>query len=328
MPGLFILFATAWLVLVVAAGVALAWRMTHPPRRTVGNAVAAGCPTEPGELGLEGEAVTFNLSDGSASPGFIVEGHDPAGPVAVVLHGYSDSRFGSLYRAELLAPWVSHTVVFDLPGHGDAAAPLATFGAREPADVLAVVDGLPPEVVQGRAVVLYGYSMGGQIAIKTAALHPRFAGVVAVSPYRFWDEALRRELRRRGVPGWPLAAIARWLLAVRWGRRATGFDRAADAAELRCPLLVIHGDEDALCPVEAGEALAAAAPDGRFVCIEGGGHRNLLGVDGPTFRDALAAFFQKLGVPPTTRTMDAPAARTPQPAAPAYPAEPAPEPSP
>lgn len=43
------------------------------------------------------------------------------------------------------------------------------------------------------------------------------------------------------------------------------------AARVRCPILVIHGDRDAITPLARGEALAALT-GGRLVTIEGGGH--------------------------------------------------------
>ncbi len=42
--------------------------------------------------------------------------------------------------------------------------------------------------------------------------------------------------------------------------------------DLEARLLVVHGTSDPIFPVEHGEALAAAAPDGRLVRIPGGGH--------------------------------------------------------
>jgi pimeloyl-ACP methyl ester carboxylesterase len=294
MPGLLILFATAYLLIVIVGTTVLVWRMTRPRRRTIGRALAVGCPTEPADLNLQGEQVTFNLSDHTTSPGFVIRGDQPDGPTAIVLHGFTDSRFGAIYRAELLKPWVAQTVVFDLPGHGDAQAKTATFGGREPDDVLAVVEGLDPAGMTEAGVVLFGVSMGSQIAIRTAALHPRFAGVVAVSPYRWWDEALRRELKRRGVPRWPFVMLAGWVLQLIWGRGFLKMDRTRDAAKLTSPLLVIHGSDDPLCPVEAGQAIADAAPKGKFVCIQNGEHRGLLATDGQTFRDALETFFKSL----------------------------------
>lgn len=41
---------------------------------------------------------------------------------------------------------------------------------------------------------------------------------------------------------------------------------------LDMPVLVIHGTSDPISPVEHGKALADAAPHGRLVTIEGGGH--------------------------------------------------------
>jgi len=53
------------------------------------------------------------------------------------------------------------------------------------------------------------------------------------------------------------------------------FDRAAQARQLSCPLLVIHGEQDEVCPVADGEAIAGAARDGTLVVIPEAGHHGL-----------------------------------------------------
>ncbi len=54
---------------------------------------------------------------------------------------------------------------------------------------------------------------------------------------------------------------------------------AAEAvARIRCPVLLVHGDDDRCSPIEASYDLAAARPDWELVVLEGAGH-------GPLVRD-------------------------------------------
>jgi pimeloyl-ACP methyl ester carboxylesterase len=71
-----------------------------------------------------------------------------------------------------------------------------------------------------------------------------------------------------GLPWWGVLPLALKLIGVR-------FDRAAQARELACPLLVIHGEQDEVCPVEDGRAIAGAAQDSTLVVIPGAGHHGL-----------------------------------------------------
>lgn len=331
MLGLLFLFAIAYGLLIFVGVFTILWQMNRPRRKTMGVALAMGGVVEPADLGLEAEAVTFNLADGSASPGWIITGDAPAGPTVVVVHGHRDSRFGSLYRAEMLRRYARTVVVFDLPGHGDAAARTCGMGQREMADVRAVVSGLPVEQAEARAVVLLGYSMGAVIAIQTAAAYPELisavtpegdcenmagdegecgdgngseasggvGGVIACAPYRWWDEGLRGQLARRKLPAWPMVPLVGFVLRLAGGRlgAAPGFDLAAEAATIDRPLLVLHGDADTVCPLSAGRAVAEAAPRGELAVIEGGTHNQLLGADYEAVHAALAGFFKKLGKP-------------------------------
>ncbi|MEM9881290.1 MAG: hypothetical protein AAF800_00030 [Planctomycetota bacterium] len=298
MLGLIPLFALAYGLVVVGGAAAVLREMNRPRRKTLGVALAAGGAGDPADLGLQAEAVTLNLGDGSRSPGWRIRGDAPTGPSAVVVHGHRDSRFGAMYRAQTVLPFVREAVVFDLPGHGEAEAASGKMGAREADDIAAVVAGAVPGAIPG-AVVLMGSSMGATFVVKAAARHPEVfrhgGGVVALAPYRFWDEGLRGQLRRRRVPAWPVVPLVGLILRVwpgRWGLgERPGFDRAADAAELTAPLLVVHGDDDAICPLDAGRAIAEAAPRGRLHVVPGGTHNHLLTVDPGATRETFAAFF-------------------------------------
>ncbi len=166
----------------------------------------------------------------------------------------------------------------------------------------------------GALVVLHGWSLGAGVSIVVAGETRGIAGVIAESPYRVPATPARNVLKARGLPHRGVLEPALWLVGLLLGvgprfertarvskrrstetpgsspladargssgREATGslrvFDRAAHAARLGCPLLVIHGTEDEVCPVEDGRAIAAAAPAGlgRLAEVEGARHNDL-----------------------------------------------------
>ncbi|XAM01059.1 alpha/beta hydrolase [Phycisphaeraceae bacterium D3-23] len=294
MPELLILFAVAFVLISLLGSAALLLTIHRPRRKTFAVALALGNPTDPSDLDLEGEEVLFNLpgpGSGYTSPGWIIQGELADGPTVLILHGHRDARFGALTRARKLARYASHLVVFDWPAHGECTAPWMQFGQREVGDVLAVLDGLPDELTQEKPV-LFGYSLGAQIGMKTAALHDRFAGLIADGPYRHWDSPIRTRMKLMRLPAWVfIYPTAVFYLLRGW---LPGFDRLRFAEKLKCPLLVIHGTLDPICPFEEGKELAQGAPDGTFVPIEGGGHIDLAGLEPEVYHAALSAFFERL----------------------------------
>lgn len=308
--GLVILFALAAALLVVVGAAALIYRMEHPHRLTTGVALARKMPTEPTELGLSGLEVTFELSDGSTSPGWVLDGGRPDGPMVVLVHGWSTGRYSALNKAKRLWPHASSLVLFDLRGHGDSSARTCTFGARERDDIAAVVEQAdaylrPRKGEEGsgelhnRSVVLFGSSMGAGLALAAAVQGPeslrrRVVGVIADGPYRMPMEPIAGHLRHLGWPTQPFCLIAGLYLAVRYGPRVGVFDRARLAAQFPHPLLVLHGCDDPICPIDSARQIATAAPQGRLVEFEDGGHGGLAHVDETRYTDALAAFFESI----------------------------------
>jgi uncharacterized protein len=294
--GLVMLIGFAILLLWLLGAAGLVYALGHPRRKTFAVALGKGDPTDPTDLELEAQEVTFTLSDGSRTPGWVIEGGDAQGPAVVIVHGFGDSRYGSLKRAPLIQRYAKKVVVFDLPGQGESESKRAYGGLREPDDVLAVLEQL--EKRDAERIVLLGSSMGAGIAIVAAGkaqddVRDEIVGVIAEGPYRLWDEPLHNVFRRHRYPRWPIIPLAGlWLRLTAEGFKH--FDRAQHAAQLGCPLLVLHGSQDRLCPITSARMIAEAAPSGEFIEIEGGGHDDLPCGHEQAYRDAVSDFLKRL----------------------------------
>ena len=299
MIGLIILFLIAYVLIALIGAATIVLMIVRPARRTYAFAIAYEIPTEPSEFGLEGEEATFNLPGGYSTPGWIITGQNPDGPTVVVLHGHRDFTYGAMRFLTTLAPFASHIVFFDWPGHGACTAPWMTCGKREPGDVAAVIEGLP-DPIRNKPIVLFGYSLGGQIAIKAAGLDPeRYAGVIVDGAYRRWDTPIRKRLAIHRVPAFPfiqIVGVFLWLTNL-----IRQFDRAEYAKQIKSPVLVLHGSDDRICPIEEGRELAEAAPNSTFIEIKDGRHNQLHTYEPEVYSQALADYFRKLPPSPDGR---------------------------
>lgn len=296
MTGLILLLVVG-LALAIASAIALTeFLLTHPPRRTYATALSRGRPGDPGELRgvfqIEGatpvgawprefEAWSFTHR-GVTIPVWRVKGDDPNGPIAILTHGWGDSRIGALSRVAYVARHCRSCVMWDMPGHGDATGG-TRLGAYE-ADFLAAVvrQAAPDEGSAGDAapLMLVGWSLGAGVSLVAAGsveLKARVARVVIEAPYRFAHTPAGNVLRAKGLPtGWTLRA-ALGVVGLAWGMGAKwrGFDRALYAAKVACPVLVLHGDCDETCPVDDAREIAKAAPNATLVVIPGGTHNGM-----------------------------------------------------
>lgn len=274
---LFLGLVIAWLAGVLAIHRAL----TRPARRTYATAVARNRAGDPSELDppRRFESWTFT-SRGLTLSVWDITGDDPAGPIVVLSHGWGDSRIGALQRLPLVAGVASRVIAWDMPAHGEAPGG-GSLGTHEVDDLLGLLDAIGEP---HRPTLLYGWSLGAGVSIGAAArvrdaAHPTIVGVVAEAPYRVPRTPALRMLRAMRIPHAGMLGPA-LLLASRTApllRRPGEFDRAALAARVRCPLLVLHGSHDEICPVDDGRAIGAAAThhDSSTQVFEGALHNDL-----------------------------------------------------
>lgn len=110
---------------------------------------------------------------------------------------------------------------------------------------------------EGKRVIAYGRSLGTGLAAAWATRHQP-ALTILVSPY-----LSMRDLAAHHYP-WVPGAVLRYPLRT---------DEAV--TRLRRPLLLVHGDQDALIPLTHSEQLAARSGQARLVTIQGAAHGDI-----------------------------------------------------
>jgi pimeloyl-ACP methyl ester carboxylesterase len=201
----------------------------------------------------------------------------PAPLAFVVAHGFTGSaRKPAVRQVTRALTWAGGVVAFDFRGHGGSSG-RSTLGDLEVHDLAAAV-GWARELGYTR-VVTVGWSMGGAVAVRHAALHGGVDAVVSVSaPSRWYYRGTLPMRRLHWMVERPLGRlVSRYALRTRIS--AAGWDPVPAApTELAAriapvPLLVVHGDRDAYFPLEHAEALHAAAAEPKELWVEQGyGH--------------------------------------------------------
>ena len=147
---------------------------THPARYTAGDA-------SPADFGLDYRDVTLTGSDGVPLRGWYIPSQN--GAVVMLLHGYIGHRGTVLAQAAALARHGYGVLLYDLRAHGESGGDLVTFGWQDVNDVTTAVHFLQDQAdVDETRIGIFGFSLGGQIAIRAAAQMDEIEAVVVDDP--------------------------------------------------------------------------------------------------------------------------------------------------
>jgi pimeloyl-ACP methyl ester carboxylesterase len=218
----------------------------------------------------------------------------PPGAARVVLvHGSLDRSTAFLRTMRLLRDLT--VVRYDRRGYGKSLAAGVCTTFAEQVDDLA-------EVVGDRASVVFGHSLGGVVALAFAAHHPELVPAVVAyeAPMAWlptWPSQTAGAVAMAGEDGHGAAAerfMRRMIGDDRWEalpertreqRRAEGPALVSelrsirppaaapyDPVQLTMPVIAAHGTESRPHHQETARTLAAAAPRGELVVVDGASH--------------------------------------------------------
>lgn len=151
------------------------------------------------------------------------------------------------------------------------------------------------EAVDPQRIVFQGVSQGGAVSAITAARHPEeVAGLALWYPaFSITDDLHLLFASSEEVPetltfeGHSLGRI--------YAEDMWDYDVYADMPRYPSPVLIVHGDADAVAPIGYSERAVQTFPDAQLLTIEGAGH----GLSGRAWDRAMggtAAYLQRIGV--------------------------------
>lgn len=225
---------------------------------------AATLQTTPARIGLKAEEVLIPSGSGTARGKLFswwIPAESKASPTMLYFHG-NDKNIGharDLEYARRMHGLGYNVLMIDYRGYGKS-----TGGKPSEAKVYEDAESawnylLNQQGIAASHIFIYGHSLGGAIAIELATRHPDAAGVIEESSFTSMPAVVTT--MSHNLPTGMLIHEK--------------FDSLSRVAELKIPLLIIHGTWDKIVPYQMGQQLYDAAHQPKTIeLIEGGAHES------------------------------------------------------
>lgn len=204
----------------------------------------------PDQLGIPSRQLTFASGDRTLRASFVVAPR-PEAPALLIFHGDEEdiSRWAAVQR--LLYDAGVTSFVFDYSGYGGSTGrPSVARLAEDARAAHAQFVALTPRASAHHAL---GFSLGSAVLIDVAAqLRPRPDGLVIAAGFA----SAREMAAATGL----IAPWAAWALPDLWNNEKR-------LADIDLPLLIVHGRNDEVVPVEHAYRLRAAARGPRRLVV-------------------------------------------------------------
>ena len=272
--GVILVLTLAFVVVYVMGVVGLIDRMfIYFPDKTVS--------TSPEGLGLDYEEVFFDTEDGYRLHGWYVPGELDV--TLLWFHGNAGNIAGRLANLKLIHNELQVNVfLFDYRGYGRSQGGPSEKGLYQDAEAALTYLRSRDNGAQAR-IIYFGRSLGAAVAVELATRH---------RPYGLILESAFPSILHLAGHNYPI--VPKWLVKVFVRAR---YDSLTRISRVDTPMLMLHGDNDDIVPVEAGRTLFNVANEPKsFYVIPGAGHNDIPTAGGPDYFNRLRNFVDELGL--------------------------------
>lgn len=252
----------------------------------------------PDQYKLAYETIDFVTADGVRLRGWFIPAVGAAsGRTIILCHGWGSNRGELLRDTHFLAEHGFNLFYFDFRASGESKGVVSSVGYLETRDFDAAYDFLKtnrPEAAE--TVGVFGTSMGGSVAIYSAAKYPEIVCLLAENTFLSYNRVVANwSWRRLKTPYFPLVAMTLFFVRRKLKANPEPYSPLYSVGGVKVPALFINGDNDDLVPLADAEVLYGMCPSDykEMWVIAGASHAKCAEVGGEVYRDKVTAFFKK-----------------------------------
>lgn len=257
----------------------------------------------PVQYKLEYQKIVLHTADGYDIAAWDVTPAAPSDDAVIVLSGYAANKGSILARTAFLGQ--EHRLLYlDFRSFGESGGHYSTMGLREVEDAVAAVRYLKDQGV--RHIGIYGFTMGGAVALMTAAREPAVSAIVTEDAYSDFDAVASEPYGYLGPAKTLFGQVAKAFAETVLHLDVEALSPAAVASTIRIPALIIHSSADKSVPIRHADLLKekmSGNPDAQFWYTDGKSDLEAR----TAFAQTVMAFFE------AHLSSPAPAAATPAP---------------
>lgn len=255
--------------------------------------------TDPAKLGFYKEDIYFKSSDGILLHGWLF----PVPPdiqkkgTVVQFHGNAENISTHFLSLVWLVQEGYELFIFDYRGYGKSEGEPSPAGVHK--DALAALEYTHKLILRKEPAIknntspkfiTFGQSIGGAVLLRALKdyNHKEDIEVVVVDSTFYSYKDLVREKLASSFITWPLQPLAYLLIS-------DNYAPGKNIGKIPAPLLVIHGNRDAIIPLMHGKKVFELAGEPKeFWLIEGGRHTDSMTRHDGKYRKKLLQFFENL----------------------------------
>jgi len=246
----------------------------------------------PKDFGLPYKNVSFKTSDGKILKGWLILS-DKSDDIIICLHGYPANKSDILPVISFLYPDFS-LLLFDFRAHGESEGKITTFGLKETLDLESAVKFIKGnEETRNFNIGVWGYSIGGAVAIPTSGKCKEIKSIVSDSAFANFPEMVTHYYKNYGPAKYIFSFLSRIM-----GKYLLRMDYTLNSPEyaignMKCPILLIHSEEDEFIPVDHAKRLFEKAPFPKELWLVKGSHTGLDRAYTGQYQEKVKNFFKK-----------------------------------
>ena len=242
------------------------------------------------------EVVEIKSVDGLRLKARLLKNDQPSGKAVILAHGYKGNseqmpgitKFYYEQGYDILKP--------DARGHGLSEGDYIGYGWHDRKDYVRWSEFLAEEAGADE-IFLHGFSMGAATVLMASGekLPEQVKGIIADSGYTTVLEELSHQLKYMyKLPSFPVMQVTSVITNLRAGYTFAEASAIDSVAKNKLPLLIIHGDKDALVPTEMGiRIFERANSDKELWIVPGAGHTEAYTIAEQEYQEKLKAFWTK-----------------------------------